>query len=383
VIKYYIKKEIRMNGRERWKRIFKFEKVDRVFNCEFGYWTETLKRWHNEGLPEDIDNDWKADKFFNFDPIGGIPVNMGLIPHFEEKIIEETDRYIIKQGTDGIINKIFKDGTSTIPHYIKFPVENKNDWIEFKERLKPDISKRYPDEETWKGFKKEWEKRDYPLGISCGSLFGWIRNWMGFENCLISIYEQPDLIEDMMDYIVYFVLTLIEKALQEVKNIDFALFWEDMAFKTGPMISPKHFSKLMVPRYKKITDRLKKEGIDVVIVDCDGNINELVPLWLEAGVNVMFPLEINSGSDPVVLRKKYGNKVLLKGGVDKKALIYGKEAIDRELERIKETVESGGFIPHVDHRVPADVSYENYKYYLKKKKKIFNISDWNIEEILK
>lgn len=188
-------------------------------------------------------------------------------------------------------------------------------------------------------------KRDYPLGISCGSLFGWIRNWMGFENCLISIYEQPDLIENMMDYIVYFVLTLIEKALQEVKNIDFALFWEDMAFKTGPMISPKHFSKFMVPRYKKITDRLKNEGIDVVIVDCDGNINELVPLWLEAGVNVMFPLEINSGSDPVVLRKKYGNRVLLKGGVDKKALIYGKEAIDRELERIKETVETGGFIP--------------------------------------
>jgi len=372
-----------MNARERWRRTFKFEKVDRIFNCEFGYWRDTLKRWHNEGLPENINNDTAMNIFLKFDRIRGVPINMGIIPDFEEKVIEETDRYIIKQGSDGVICKVFKDGISTIPHYIKFPIENKNDWIEFKERLKPDISKRYPDEKRWEELKKEWENRDYPLGISCGSLFGWIRNWMGFENCLISFYEQPNLIEDMMDYIVYFVLTLIEKALQEIKDIDFADFWEDMAFKTGPMISPKLFSKFMVPRYKKITERLKKEGIDVVIVDCDGNINELVPLWLEAGVNVMFPLEINSGSDPVVLRKKYGNRVLLKGGVDKKALIYGKEAIERELERIKGTVETGGFIPHVDHRVPADVSYENYKYYLKKKKEIFNIYDWEIEEILK
>ncbi len=372
-----------MDARERWNRIFKFKEVDRVFNCEFGYWKETFKRWHDEGLPEDIDDNEKADIFFKFDPIVVIPINMSLIPNFEEKIIEETDRHVIFQNQSGVICEVFKDGTSTIPHYIKFPIENKNDWIEFKERLKPDISKRYPDEETWEKLKKEWENRDYPLGIGVGSLFGWIRNWMGFENCLISFYEQPDLIEEIMDYIVYFVLTLIEKALQEVKDIDFASFWEDMAFKTGPMISPKHFSQFMVPRYKKITNRLKKEGIDVVIVDCDGNINELVPLWLEAGVNVMFPLEINSGSGPVILREKYGNRVLLKGGVDKKALIYGKEAIDKELERIKETVEKGGFIPHVDHRVPADVSYEDYKYYLKKKKEIFNIFDWEIEEVLK
>ncbi len=372
-----------MTGRERWNRIFNFQKVDRIFNCEFGWWNETLSRWHKENLPEYVKTNEDGDKYFNFDKIGGIPINFGLIPSFEEKIIEETDRYIIKQTTDGVICKIFKNEIQTIPHYIKFPVENKNDWIDFKERLKPDISKRYPDEKTWENLKKEWEKRDYPLGIGVGSLFGWIRNWMGFEKCLISFYEQPELIEEIMDHIVYFVLTLIEKALTEIKNIDFAAFWEDMAFKTGPMISPKHFSQFMVPRYKKITDRLKKEGINVVIVDCDGNINQLVPLWLESGVNVMFPLEINSDSDPIFLRKKYGNKVLLKGGFDKKALIKGKEAIDREFERIREVVEIGGYIPHVDHRVPADVSYENYKYYLKKKKEIFNIFDWEIEEVIK
>ncbi len=370
-----------MTGRERWNRIFNFEKVDRIFNCEFGWWTETLERWHKEGLPKEIKTNGDGDKFFKFDPIGGVPVNMGLIPHFEEKIIDETERYIIKQESDGVIKKIFKSEIQTIPHYIKFPIENRDDWDNFKERLKPDISKRYPDDETWKKLKNQWENRDYPLGINVGSLLGWIRNWMGFEKCAIAFYDEPELIENIMDHIVNFVLTLIEKALEEINHIDFALFWEDIAFKTGPMISPKHFAQFIVPRYKKITDRLKKAGINIVIVDCDGNINQLVPLWLEGGVNVMFPLEINSGSDPVILRKKYGNKVLLKGGFDKKALIHSKKAIDKEFERIKETVNLGGFIPHVDHRVPADVSYENYIYYLKKKKEIFNIFDWEIPEV--
>ncbi|MCM8806470.1 MAG: hypothetical protein NC926_00700 [Candidatus Omnitrophica bacterium] len=371
-----------MTGRERWNRIFSFQKVDRIFNCEFGWWTETLLRWHKEGLPEYVKTNEDGDRFFKFDPIGVIPINMGFLPPFEEKIIEENDRYIIKQDSQGVILKIFKNETQTIPHYIKFPIENKKDWYEIKERLIPNISKRYPDEETWEKLKKEWRNRNYPLGISVGSLLGWIRNWMGFENCAISFYDQPELIEEIMDYIVYFVLTLIEKALEEIKDIDFALFWEDIAFKTGPMISPKQFEKFMVPRYKKITERLKKVGINIVIVDCDGNINELVPLWLEGGVNVMFPLEINSGSDPVILRKKFGNKVLLKGGFDKKALISGKLAIDKEFERIKEVVDSGGYIPHVDHRVPADVSYENYLYYLKRKKETFNIFDWEIENLL-
>jgi len=367
-----------MTDRERWRRIFGFEEVDRIFNCEFGWWDETFLKWHKEGLPEYINDNNKGDIHFKFDRQEIIPINLGLLPCFEEEIIEETERHIIKKDSSGRILQIFKDGSSSIPHFLKFPVENRNDWNEFKERLQPDIEKRYPS--NWKSLKKEWGKRDYPLGINVGSLFGWVRDWMGFENCLISFYTQPDLIEDIMGHIANFVLTLNEKALEEVKGIDFACFWEDMAFKTQPMISPQLFEKFMVPKYKKITSKLKEEKIDVVIVDCDGNINQLVPLWLSAGVNVMFPLEINSGSDPVVLRKKYGKNVLLKGGVNKIALINGKKSIDNELERIKDVVNSGGYIPHVDHRVPPDVSYENYIYYLKRKKEIFKIDDWEVPE---
>ena len=144
-----------MSGRERWQNIFHFKKVDRIFNCEFGWWTDTLKRWHREGLPEDVDTNEKGDTFFNFDYIGHIPVNLGLIPPFESKILEETEKYQIIQDSTGVICKIFKDGQSTIPHYIKFPVQTKRDWEEFKERLNPQ-SKRYP--ENWEELKKLWSK---------------------------------------------------------------------------------------------------------------------------------------------------------------------------------------------------------------------------------
>jgi uroporphyrinogen decarboxylase len=158
-------------------------------------------------------------------------------------------------------------------------------------------------------------------------------------------------------------------------DLDFADFWEDMCFNMGPMISPAMFKEFMVPRYKRITDFLKQHGVDVVYVDCDGDINELVPLWLEGGVNCMFPLEIQSGSDPYPIREKYGEQVLLLGGVDKMQLIAGKVAIRKEIDRITPLVETGGYIPHVDHRCPPDVTYENYLYYLKTKREAFGIPE--------
>ncbi|MFA5646020.1 MAG: uroporphyrinogen decarboxylase family protein [Candidatus Ratteibacteria bacterium] len=364
-----------MTSAERFRYIFSFKPVDRIFNCEFGWWRETFTSWHSQGLPSSITTNQEADQYFGFDQRYIVPINSSLIPAFEEKVIAEEKNHTILFTDQGATVQIFTDGSSAIPHYLSFPVETRQDWIEYRKRLSPD-SPRYP--ENWDSLKKEISKMDIPIGVSCGSLFGEIRNRMGFERALVTFYDDPIWMEEMMEYATCFTLSLLEKALTELPRIDFALFWEDMAFKTQPMISPELFRKFMIPRYQRIVDRLKKAGIDFFIVDCDGNINELVPLWLESGVNIMFPLEINSSSDPVSLRKEYGKDLLLLGGVDKIALIKGKSEIDRELERIRPIVEEGGYIPHVDHRVPPDVSFEHYLYYLHRKKEIFRITDWEI-----
>jgi len=130
----------------------------------------------------------------------------------------------------------------------------------------------------------------------------------------------------------------------------------------------------MTPRYKRITDFVKQAGTEVFIVDCDGDITQLVEHWIDGGVNCMFPLEIAAGTDPYALRREFGRDLLLKGGVNKIELAKDKAAIRREVDRILDLVADGGYIPH-DHRCPPDVSYENYLYYLKTKRQALGIPD--------
>ncbi|MBI2939306.1 MAG: hypothetical protein HYY04_02620 [Chloroflexi bacterium] len=361
-----------MNDRERWNRILHFESVDHVPDQEFGYWKDTLHVWHRQGLPKAITTNGLADQYFGFARRENAGVSLGLRPAFQPRILGwQGDEKLIRDKT-GTTCLVRKDGKSTIPQYLDYPVKDRASWERFKERLNPHTPDRYPDD--WEERKARWKDRDYPLGISAGSLFGWIRNWMGFETVSVMLYDDRQLIEDIMDHLVYLVTTTISRAVKEV-DFDFASMWEDMAFRSGSMISPRLFKELMVPRYKQITGFLKQHGIDVVYIDCDGNINQLVGHWLEGGVNCMFPLEIRGGSDPCPIREKYGKQVLLMGGVDKTQLIDGKAATRAEINRLEKLVADGGFIPHVDHRVPPDVTLENYRYYLKVKREAFGIPE--------
>ena len=79
----------------------------------------------------------------------------------------------------------------------------------------------------------------------------------------------------------------------------------------------------------------------------------------------MFPLEIGTwGADPVRYRREYGKDLLLMGGFDKHILAQSKEDIAREIDRLTPLVEEGGYIGFCDHRVPPDVSLDNYLFYL-------------------
>lgn len=363
-----------MNHRERFLRTMHFQPVDHVPDEEFGYWNECFPLWHKQGLPEWVTDNGKADQFFGFAPRGHTPVHVGMHPGFEYKVLEEDDLHLTITDYDGATKIVARDGHSSIPKYLKFPIETYKDWEEFRDkRLDPRDPVRFPSEDKWQAFKESVKDREYPLGIGVGSLFGWIRDWMGFENVSYAIMDDPKWVKEMIDHLGMLIYTTIERAVKEVQ-MDFAAGWEDMCFNHGPILQPKYFEEWMCPNYKRISDLLKENGCDVYIVDCDGNINELVPLWLDAGVNCMFPIEVRGGSDPVKLREKYGHRVLMAGGVDKTQLIAGKEAIRKEVLRLKPLVDDGGYIPHVDHRCPPDVTYENYLYYLKFKRETYGIA---------
>ena len=364
-----------MTHRERFLRTMHFQPVDRIPDHEFGYWDDTLRDWHEQGLPREIDDNGKADVYFGFDPTGHVPVHAGLLPGFEHKVLEKRGDQLLIRDSNGATCLVHASGKSSIPHFLDFALKGRAEWErDFKPKMNPGDPRRLPGQADWAAMKKEWETRDYPLGIGMGSLYGWIRDWMGFERAAMMVHDDPGLLEEIMEQITQVVIKTIEWAAPQVQ-IDFGSGWEDMCYKGGPMISPAAFDKLMVPRYKRITDTLRKHGCDIIYTDCDGNINTLVPLWLKGGVNGMFPVEVAAGSDPIVLREKYGRDVLIFGGVNKRALAEGKEAIEAETARIKPFVDAGGWIPHVDHRVPPDVTLENYRYYLRLKRDTFGIPE--------
>jgi len=348
-----------------------FKKVDRLPFYDntiwsgFGYWDETLQRWYREGLPIGI----HIYDYFGFDKREDLLIDCGPIPRFIPKTLYENHKYKICLNEDGIKMKILKSSTS-MPSFIDFPVKTSEDWEMMKNRFNPHDSRRYP--KTWSDELIEYYKTlDCPLRMRMVGLFGEARNLLGLEGLLKAFYRDPDLVHDIMTFWTDFLIKTYSQALKLIK-IDFVYIFEDMAYKNGPHISPKLFEEFILPNYKKLINFIKDHGVKIIAVDCDGNINVLIPLLLEAGVNCLFPLEVAAGMDAVKLREQYGNRLLLIGNIDKRALSKGKEEINNEINRKFPLAEEGGYLPSVDHSVPADVPLKNYLYYIKKYKDNLN-----------
>jgi len=355
-----------------------YQSVDRGIHWEFGFLDETMQRFHQEGLPAQYNTHATIEGYFGRDPVAHVPVHLGLHPGFKVEVLEETEHTLIKRLASGEIAEVQKDTQTTIPHYLKFPIECRADWEEFKQRLDPDDPVRH--QHDYKALIDRFRQSEAPVGIGCGSYLGQIRNWVGFERLAFMVIDDPGLVEEMVAHLVELFLRVLEPALDEIE-VDFAAGWEDICFNTGSIIGPKHFKELVIPHQRRVMRLLRQHGVDVIYTDCDGNVKELLPLSLDCGMNGMFPCEVNAGSDPVLLRKMFGRDVLLFGGVAKKELGQGKEEILAELKRLAPLVEDGGFIPMVDHRCPEYVSYENYRYYQREKLAMLGFSQQEIREI--
>lgn len=228
------------------------------------------------------------------------------------------------------------------------------------------------DETVLKKFAVESETRTDPLGIYCKSLFGQIRNWIGFMGISYLYTDDEELYDEIINAVGDLVYKTTKRLLESGIVFDFAHFWEDIAFKNGPLVTPSVFKEKVGPHYRRITDLLKSYGIEIVSLDCDGVIDTLVPIWLENGVNTMFPIEVGVWEASFApWREKYGKNLRGVGGLNKHVLSHDKAAIDAEIERIKPIVALGGYIPCPDHRLPPDTKWELVQYYCDRMRTVF------------
>jgi len=191
---------------------------------------------------------------------------------------------------------------------------------------------------------------------------------MGLENLSIAWYEQPELTRRIIGDRLRFAKALLARALKD-RAVDFVQIWEDMAYKTASLVSPRLVRELMLPAYAELVAFLREHGVQFISVDCDGHVHELLPIYREAGIDGVHPCEIAADSDPNLLRR-IDPRVSLMGGMDKRAIAAGRDGVEAELRRIAPVLKQGGFIPFLDHFVPPDVSYETYRYYVERRREV-------------
>jgi uroporphyrinogen decarboxylase len=351
-----------------------------------GIWGQTLDRWLSEGMPmvEKQENLIGAlgllsgSDYFGFDRRDYVDVRLDAQPPYLEVVLEETERHRVFIDEEGSTRRALKMGEAhgmrmSMDTFVDFPAKNREDWVEFKKHFNPKDPVRYP--KWWEDKVQVWAERDYPVVLPVNSerafgLYSWLRRCMGTVNACLVLYDEPAYAEELLDFYTDFTIDTIHRALHEV-DIDYFNIFEDMAGKGGPLVSPKLFKKFMVPRYRRLTDFLHSHGVEYVSMDSDGDIRALIPLIMEGGINVLWPIEPAAGMEPLELRKEYGRDLRLWGGIDKRALAKGREDIEHELFRkVPALLEDGGYIPMLDHDVPPDVPYDNYLYYLELKRRI-------------
>jgi hypothetical protein len=216
--------------------------------------------------------------------------------------------------------------------------------------------------------------REEAAGLFCGSMLGQVRNWLGVEGLSYLIYDDEKLFDEIIEVVGELSLRCVHTVLESGAKFDYGHFWEDVCFKNGPLVSPNLFRKKIGPWYSKLTSLLLRHGIDIVSVDCDGVIDDLIPVWLENGVNTMFPIEVGTwGANIQQWRERYGKKIRGVGGMNKNVFAMDFAAIDAEIERLRPLIELGGYIPCIDHRIAPDAKWDNVRYYCEQSRKRFFI----------
>ncbi|MBC7959694.1 MAG: hypothetical protein H7X94_07495, partial [Vallitaleaceae bacterium] len=286
-----------MNNRQRALAVLNYEKVDRLPVVHFGFWVETLEKWYQEGhLTEEEARTWSdgnaADQSitkklgFDFNWYSCFHSQTSLAPAFERKVIE-----IMQGGTRKVLNhcgvvELEIDGAGSIPAEVGYTLQDRKSW---EEHYLPRLQYR-EDRIDFVALEaiKQNKNREIPLGIHCGSLFGEIRNWLGVEGASYLMYDDEELFDEIIHTVGDLCYKVTERVLSSGVQFDFGHFWEDICFRNGPLVIPNVFDQKVGPHYLRITELLKRHGIQIISLDCDGLIDSLIPTWFENGVNTMF-----------------------------------------------------------------------------------------------
>jgi uroporphyrinogen decarboxylase len=340
-----------MTSCERFARMFEHQEADRVPIID-SPWGATIERWHREGMPEGV----SFVDFFDLDHVAGIGVDNS--PRFESKVIEQTDEYTVSTTPWGATLKNWRHVAST-PEFMDFKIKDRETWADAKARMTPTH-----DRVNWDHLKADyplWREKGY--WITAGLWFGFdvTHSWtVGTERLLMALIEEPEWCVDMFNHFLDVDLALLDAVWEAGYTFDAVRWPDDMGYKLNQFFSLKTYRELLKPVHKRAIDWAHAKSVKTELHSC-GNINPFVPELIEIGLDCLNPLEVKAGMDPVALKRQWGDKLVLHGGIN--AVLWDQpEAIEAEMRRVVPILkESGGYIFSSDHSVPSSVSLEDFR----------------------
>ena len=341
---------VKLTERERMLRTYKRQEIDRVPMFDKA-WKGTRRRWKEEGV-----EGWWED-YFGFDHLTQVgPDNS---PRFERKVLEETDRYRIVTTKWGVTQKEFKELDST-PEMLDFYYCDSDRWEEAKAKMLTYHEDRIP----WDMLKANapiWEKEGRFRQLVVWYGFDVAHSHMiGTENVLIGMYEEPEWIKDVIETYLTTALDLCQRILDAGYQFDGIFWYDDMGYKNTPFFSPEMYREIVKPFHKRAVDWAHERGLVTELHSC-GYVEPLIPDIIDAGIEMLNPLEVKAGMDPFKLKKLYGDKLAFHGGINAQ-LWDNVELVKAEMERIIPAMkEGGGYVFASDHSIPNSVSFENMK----------------------
>lgn len=361
-----------MTPRERYRETLLFGTPDKVPLQPGGPRESTLAAWHQQGLPEGVHYFDALLGSLGIEPEPKVPqvslgVSFQMIPHFEEKVLAHKDGHYIVQDWMGAITEISdrydytyirsaKDFVTRKWH--KFPVQNRDDWEQMKGRYHKDTPGRFP--EDFEQRCAALQHPTHPVHVHFNGPFWQLREWCGMEGLCILMLDAPDFVEDMVECWTNFVSDTMGDILSRVQ-VDEVGLSEDMAYKGHSMISPAMTRRFLVPAYNRWIPEIQRCGCPLISMDSDGYVGELLPIWIDAGINCCGPMEVAAENDLVEFRRLYGTQMAYTGGIDKRAIAKGGETMRKEVLRVvPPLLETGGYIPGCDHGVPPDISWPSF-----------------------
>lgn len=340
-----------MTSHERFSRIFSHQQADRIPIID-GPWGATIERWQREGMPLTAN----YVDYFGLDKVSMIAVDNS--PRYEEKTIEETDTYSIYTSGWGVTMRNWKHMAST-PEFLDFTIVDRDSWQDAKARMTADPA-RIPWDYLNKNYAN-WRKEGHWLQGQFWFGFDITHSWaVGTERVLMAIVEDPEWLMDIFDTELTLNMQLLDMVWDAGYTFD-SIFWpDDMGYKYHQFFSVNTYREVLKPFHKRAVEWAHNKGIYAHLHSC-GDVNPLVPELIEIGVDCLNPLEVKAGMDPLHLKKTYGDKLVLHGGIN--ALLYNDiAALEAEMQRLIPTMkEHGGYILSSDHSVPSSMSLQDFR----------------------